>query len=91
MQKDVHLLLSPTNTENNRRTIHICKDKHQFMRRASDIILSCREGGDDWDDWDTVEYDKKTGKTKNIKKTKASRPKKKKSSFVITDPLGEGA
>ena len=40
------------------------------MRRASDIILSCSEAGDDWDDWDTVEYDKKTGKTKNIKKTK---------------------
>ena len=60
------------------------------MRRASDVILSCIEaGGDDWDDWDTVEYDKSTGKTTTVKKN--SRPKvKKKSTFVITDPLGEG-
>ena len=64
---------------------------HSCMRRASDSILSCIESSDDWDDWDDVEYDQKTGKTKTVKKTKESRPKKKKSSFVITDPLGEGA
>tara|TARA_B000000532_G_C18695019_1_gene331355 strand:+ start:463 stop:651 length:189 start_codon:yes stop_codon:yes gene_type:complete len=59
------------------------------MRRASDVILSCTEGGaDDWDDWETVVYDKKTGKTKPAKKN--TKPKKKKTSFVITDPLGEG-
>ena len=63
----------------------------KYMRRASDSILSCIEASDDWDEWDDVEIDKETGKAKTIKKTKESRPKKKKSSFLMTDPLGEGA
>ena len=69
--------------------IKISQRLQSNMRRASDTVLACTEGGgDDWDDWDTVEYDKTTGETKAVKKN--SRPKKKKSTFVITDPLGEG-